>query len=134
MMLILFVLSVSSGGPGWSMRPVSPASPASFLVFGSSSFEFRVAEFRVVCSSGSSSSSSMKRGVVVTSASDIRHRIEVLDDVDPFCACRFIWRAWVERGSRSGAPEHADFYLRGREVSTIATYRFEQGVSESSAL
>ena len=40
----------------------------------------------------------------------------------------------MEHDSRSEAPEHADFYLRGREGSTIATYRFEQGVSESSAL
>ena len=93
MMLILFVVSVASGGPGWSMRSVSPASPASFL-----------------------------------------HRTEVLDDVDPFCTCRFMWRAWVEHGSRSGAPEYADFYLRGREVLIIATYRFKQEVSGSSVL
>jgi hypothetical protein len=32
----------------------------------------------------------------------------------------------VEHGSRSGASEHADFYLRSREVSTIAIYRFKQ--------
>ena len=54
---------------------------------------------------------------------------EVLDDVDPFCTFSFVWRAWVEHESRSEALEHADFYLRGREVSTIAAYRFKQGVS-----
>ena len=57
MMLILFVLSVSSGEPGWSMSPASS-------------------------SSSSSSSSSRERDVV-------------------------------------------DFYLRGREVSTIAFYDAE---------
>ena len=40
----------------------------------------------------------------------------------------------MEHESGSEAPEHADFYMRGREGSTIATYKFEQGVSESSAL
>ena len=60
--------------------------------------------------------------------SGIRHRTGVLDDVDYFCTLRFIWRAWVEHGSRSGAPEHADFYLRSREVSSIAIYRFKQEV------
>ena len=147
-MLTLFVLSVSSGEPGWSMssgarfrsrltsicgagrcRPSRPTG-SSRRFPSLRLFEFRVAEFRVVCSSGSSSSSSssssMKRDVVVTSASDIRHRIKFLDDVDSFCACRFIWRAWVEHGSRSGASEHADFYLRSREVSAIATYRFKE--------
>jgi hypothetical protein len=33
----------------------------------------------------------------------------------------FIRRAWVEHVSRSEAREPADFYLRGREVSIIAT-------------
>ena len=40
----------------------------------------------------------------------------------------------MEHGSKSGVPEHADFYLRGREVSIIATYRFKQGVSWSLVL
>ena len=31
----------------------------------------------------------------------------------------------MKHGSRSKAREHADFYLRGREVSTIATYDAE---------
>ena len=31
----------------------------------------------------------------------------------------------MERDSRSEAREHADFYLRGREASTIATYNTE---------
>ena len=37
----------------------------------------------------------------------------------------FVRRAWLERESRSEAREHADFYLRGREASTIATYNTE---------
>ena len=37
----------------------------------------------------------------------------------------FVRRAWVEHESRSEAREHADFYLRGREASTIATYNTE---------
>ena len=37
----------------------------------------------------------------------------------------FIRRAWVEHESRSEAREQADFYLRGREVSTIAAYDAE---------
>ena len=37
----------------------------------------------------------------------------------------FIRRAWVEHESRSEAREHADFYLRGREVSIIAIYDTE---------
>ena len=40
----------------------------------------------------------------------------------------------MEHGSKSGAPEHADFYLRGREVLIIAAYRFKQGVSWSLVL
>ena len=31
----------------------------------------------------------------------------------------------MEQESKSGAREHADFYLRGREVSTIAIYNAE---------
>ena len=34
----------------------------------------------------------------------------------------------MEHGSRSVAPEHADFYLRSREVSSIAIFRFKQEV------
>ena len=37
----------------------------------------------------------------------------------------FVWRARVEHESRSEAREHADFYLRGREASTIAAYNTE---------
>ena len=37
----------------------------------------------------------------------------------------FVLRARVEHESRSEAREHADFYLRGREASTIATYDTE---------
>ena len=37
----------------------------------------------------------------------------------------FIRRAWVEHESGSGAWEHADFYLRDREVWIIATYDAE---------
>ena len=37
----------------------------------------------------------------------------------------FVWRARVEHESRSEAREHAEFYLRGREASTIATYNTE---------
>ena len=37
----------------------------------------------------------------------------------------FVRRAWVEHESRSEAWEHADFYLQGREASTIATYNTE---------
>ena len=40
----------------------------------------------------------------------------------------------VEHGFKSGVAEHADFYLRGREVSIFATYRFKQGVSWSLVL
>ena len=40
----------------------------------------------------------------------------------------------MEHGFKSGVPEHADFYLRGREVSIFATYRFKQGVSWSLVL
>ena len=34
----------------------------------------------------------------------------------------FVWRARVERESRSEALEHAKFYLRDREASTFTTY------------
>ena len=37
----------------------------------------------------------------------------------------FVWRARVERESRDEALEHAEFYLRGREASTITTYNTE---------
>ena len=37
----------------------------------------------------------------------------------------FVRRARVERESRSEAREHAEFYLRGRETSTITTYNTE---------
>ena len=40
----------------------------------------------------------------------------------------------MEHGFKSGVPEHADFYLLGREVSIFATYRFKQGVSWSLVL
>ena len=37
----------------------------------------------------------------------------------------FVRRAWVEQESRSEAREHAEFYLQGREASTIAAYNTE---------
>jgi hypothetical protein len=37
----------------------------------------------------------------------------------------FVLRAWLERESRTEAREHATFYLRGREASTIAAYDAE---------
>ena len=37
----------------------------------------------------------------------------------------FVLRARVEHQSKSEARDHADFYLRGREASTIATYGTE---------
>ena len=37
----------------------------------------------------------------------------------------FVLRAWLRRESRTEAREHASFYLRGREPSTIAAYDTE---------
>ena len=37
----------------------------------------------------------------------------------------FVWRARVEHESKSEAREHAAFYLRGREASTLAAYNTE---------